>query len=195
MGVPLEFWINIATKKLSRSSAVDSPFTIPPLVIGETISFAIGLAKPNPAGQFGTVSLSVLPGAGTSVKATIGVAGVAELNSVSLIANGNVHEGDLALNVAAILALSPPVTKDLEFEILLAGAYWKVPFVVTLAQRLATPVTVPANPAEEALGKNEARALYAAKAGTDQIIMIDQTDGSLHYVAVVSGQLLVTPLT
>jgi len=193
MGVPLEFAINTATKRLSKSSIVDSPFTLPGFIIGETISFAITLTKPNPAG--GSVALSTIPGSGTSVKATIGVAGSSELNSVSLVANGDVHEGDLALNVAAILALTPPVTKDLEFEILSGSAYWKCLFTVTLGNRLATPTTVPATPADEALGKNEAAALYAAKAGTTQMIFIDQTDGSLHYVAIVSGELLVTPIT
>jgi hypothetical protein len=193
MGVPLEFAANIATKRLSKSSVVDSPFTLPSFALGDTISFAITLVKPNPAG--GSVALSTIPGAGTSVKATIGVAGGAELNSVSLVANGDVHEGDLALNVAGILALTAPLTKDLEFEILNGSGYWKMLFTVNLTNRLATPVTVPATPADEVLGKNEARALYAAKAGCDQIVMIDQTDGSLHYFAIVSGQVLITPIT
>jgi hypothetical protein len=193
MGVPLEFAANIATKRLSKSSVVDSHFTLPPFALGDTISFAITLVKPNPSG--GSVALSTIPGAGTSIKATIGTAGGAELNSVSLVANGDIHEGDLALNTAGILALTAPLTKDLELEILNGSGYWKMLFVVNLTNRLATPVTVPAAVADEALGKYEARALYAAKAGTDQIVMIDQTDGSLHLFTVVSGQFLLTPIT
>jgi len=193
MGVPLEFALQTSTKLLSKSSLVDVGFTMPPLTIGETLSFAITVCKPNPT--VGTRALATIPGAGTSVKVSIGTAGGASLNSVSLVANGDIHEGDLALNTAEILALTAPLTKDLEFEILSGTGYWKMLFPVTLGNRLATPVTVPATPADEPLGKNEAAALYAAKAGTDQIIFRDQTDGSLHYVAVVSGQLLVTPMT
>jgi hypothetical protein len=129
------------------------------------------------------------------VKVSIGVAGTSVLNSVTLTANGDIHEGDLALATTDILALTPPLTKDLEIEILQGSAYWKCQFIAYLVNRVATPVTVPAALADEPLGKLEAIALYAAKAGTTQIIFVDQTDGSLHYVAVVSGQLLVTPIT
>jgi hypothetical protein len=188
MGLPLEFTAVTTVKKLSGSKSVLTAFTIPPLNKGEVINFCITVAKLNPT--LGGSALLPTPATGVSVLVSLGDS-LTEitLNSVVLTPNPltNEHVGLLPLNVAAILALTPPASKELEIQITQSGDPTPILIPVTIYGRINTPVSVPANPVDVPLGKAEARNLYVDRSGTDSVIWTDQVTGQKWLETVSNG--------
>jgi hypothetical protein len=165
--VELEFAINRVTGLLSSSYLAFSSYTLPDLVAGDTLSFRIRLVKPNLTGMPG--SLALIDPTGLAMKVGIGTAGALLVN-FDLAVDGNAFVGDVALTDAAIAALfSGSVTRvtsqKIEFRILEGAGYKRIQKDITLVKEILTTATTATNPNEEALGKNEAKALYVPRDG------------------------------
>lgn len=188
--VELEFALDVSNGRLSGSYLASVPFTLPKLVAGDTVSLRIRLVKPRIDAQPGTYAL--VPLDGVTMRVAIGTAGAA-LTNADLVVDGDALVGDLPLNVAPITGLTFPAEKVFEFRISFSGGSYKhLQVPVTLIASVLAVTTIPTEPPDEALTKNEARASYVPIDGGEQgqwFCLKDQTTGIAYRIYVKDGEL------
>jgi len=178
MAVQLAFYADVNTKSLYKHELFASPYQLPELVQGDTVTLAIGMVSELASGGVGKLERMTVTG--YSCKVAIGTEGSTPITSVTLTESNNLLVGDLPLNTAAISALftSAPTssfTRTCEMEFTDATGTLTIKRKITLVGELITSATTDTPAPDVNLGKAEATNLYIAKSGANAIVLVDQS--------------------